>query len=649
MRNIVKIGIISLLAIFVKCSKSDADIQGDIQEDERDILIELYDALGGDDWLKNSGWKSDLALDKWYGVDTDSNGSVVSINLANNNLEGELSSSIGGLSNLHKLDIGGNNIGGKLPLQLGTLNKLESIILSQNRFTGSIPMSLQQDADLWNKIAWTILQQQDEYGFNSGFEPIYISPTTVTTIDGKTINMGEFWASNELTCVIQWQTQHNASALYLATINSLYNQYSSQGFNVISFCNEDDVSKIRDYVNSYNIVGEVFQIQDNTNHIATMPTSPSLIYAIVDKSGKILHSESIYQPTTSFNREQATIDFVTSRLTGQMPIRQYESADYSQNGTISQLQHASRGNGIDVVIMGDGFADSDMTSGGEYERRMTEAMEHFFSEEPFKSFRDRYNVYMVKVVSPNDGIGEGKETALSSRYEEGTAISGDYYMIFSYAKKVRSLQQVDNLTIINVVNSPQYGGTSYMYSSGASISFCPIISGSSEEFRKVIVHEAAGHGFGKLIDEYVTHHTDTAPASHIARIENYHQNNWAANIDYTNDPSQVRWAHQLSDPRYSGLVGIYEGAFLYGYGVYRPSQQSIMRYNVGGFNSPSREEIYRRIMVQSGEEFSYENFALWDAINRTPTNTSQALEATTRVDESVFIPFAPPIFIQENQ
>lgn len=43
-----------------------------------------------------------------------------------------------------------------------------------------------------------------------------------------------------------------------------------------------------------------------------------------------------------------------------------------------------------------------MESGGYYEQMMREGMEKLFSIEPYKSLRNRFNVYSVKVVSPNN-------------------------------------------------------------------------------------------------------------------------------------------------------------------------------------------------------------------------------------------------------
>ncbi|MBR0305682.1 MAG: hypothetical protein IIX07_02585, partial [Lachnospiraceae bacterium] len=85
--------------------------------------------------------------------------------------------------------------------------------------------------------------------------------------------------------------------------------------------------------------------------------------------------------------------------------------------------------------------------------------------------------------------------------------------------------------------------------------------------------------------------------------------------------SKVRWNYFLEDERYANEgLGVYEGGLTYWTGVWRPTENSIMRYNVGGFNAPSREAIYYRInKLAYGKdwEYDYEDFVEYDAINRS--------------------------------
>jgi hypothetical protein len=54
---------------------------------DRDILVNLYNALNGDNWFRNDFWGTTIGVCDWYGIGC-INGQVVAINLRANNLNG---------------------------------------------------------------------------------------------------------------------------------------------------------------------------------------------------------------------------------------------------------------------------------------------------------------------------------------------------------------------------------------------------------------------------------------------------------------------------------------------------------------------------------------------------------------------------------
>ena len=104
---------------------------------EKSILLNLYNQTGGDNW--NRTWDLTEEPAKWFGVKI-SNGSVVELNLNGNLLEGDLPS-LSGLSNLQVLDLSSNHLSGNTNL-LNSLTALEKLDISKNDFTGDISSEL---------------------------------------------------------------------------------------------------------------------------------------------------------------------------------------------------------------------------------------------------------------------------------------------------------------------------------------------------------------------------------------------------------------------------------------------------------------------------------------------------------------------------
>ena len=292
----------------------------------------------------------------------------------------------------------------------------------------------------------------------------------------------------------------------------------------------------------------------------------------------------------------------------------YESSDYSMDGTVFTLQNHSVGNGLKVVIMGEAYSDR-MIDDGTYRKHVEQAMEAFFSEEPYASFRDYFDVYGLYVVSPNEVLGMNTAFGTSVEFDRGTFVTNSEPVIrYVSNMKETNNQSADVTTIILMNTDANFRANCWMYSDGFCAAFCSYNGTDEEALLQIVHHEACGHGFGKLADEYIEYEGAYPTPSAIV---NDHQRNWSMNVDVTNDPQEIAWSYFLTDTRYQNEgIGIFEGANYYPYGIYRATENSIMRYNTGGFNAPSRQSIYRRIMEKSGGVYSFENFLEYDEINR---------------------------------
>lgn len=108
---------------------------------QREILMELYNATGGDNWNNKDGWGTDLPIKEWYGVKLDHNGNICYLNLPWNNLKGSIPESFFNLRDLTWINFEGNELTGLLPEQFGEYTNVTFLGLASNSFTGSIPES----------------------------------------------------------------------------------------------------------------------------------------------------------------------------------------------------------------------------------------------------------------------------------------------------------------------------------------------------------------------------------------------------------------------------------------------------------------------------------------------------------------------------
>lgn len=671
----------------------------EILEKEREVLIAFYEATGGDNWTRNDNWCSDKPVGEWYGVETYQNGVIWGLHLGYNNLSGTITEEIGNLTNLESIDLGSNKLSGDIPTTIGNLNKLENLGLSQCNLTGSIPkeignlsklrwLNLQFNSltgsipeelgnlenlesitlswncltgkvpasimqlPIWEKQWQFILHQSEGYGFSPEGVILYAPQFTTQTLSGAMIS-NDIFKKNEYTVIYHFVDYCPWSELFTPKLIGLYNTYKDCGLGVFSATYQDSATT-RAYVEKHGIPWEVIaeDCEDSWYNVSTFinyyTQSPNV--AVFDQNGKIVFC-------TAFNNYEDLPEFLAEVLEapyGMDP--SYASTDFSKDGEVKTLQTATAGNGIDIVLMGDAYSDR-LIADGTYDKAMNTAMEKFFEVEPYKSFRDHFNVYSVTAVSANELYAESTSTVFKGYFGEGTHVGGDDQVAFTYAQKAISADRIDDALIVVMMNSPTYAGTCYMYGpsegdwgDGASVSYFPV-GVNDVALAQVLHHEAGGHGFSKLGDEYAYESQGTIPGSEISDAQNLATYGWWKNVDFTNDPTQVKWYHFLTDSRYSNEgLGIYEGAFTYWTGAYRPTENSIMNTNVGGFNAPSREAIYYRIhklAYGADWEYDYEEFVEWDAKNRSTSSSTRGIpyRQTATAD---FKPTHPPVVINKT-
>ena len=285
------------------------------------------------------------------------------------------------------------------------------------------------------------------------------------------------------------------------------------------------------------------------------------------------------------------------------------------------LQKATQGKkgGINIVLLGDGY-DAKSIADGSYLKTMKQEMEYFFGLEPYTTYRGYFNVYTAFPLSTESGVGTVntiRYNRFNTTFTGGVKLKADYDEIFAYALNAPTVtkENLNQTLIIMVPNTTEYGGVTQMWTSGAAIAFCPLSTYSYPlDTRGVVQHEAGGHGFGKLGDEYIYHNAfiDNCHCmdgcDHGSAFNMYKALGWYENLSFTGKMQSVPWSHLIFDKRYSDLVDIYEGGYMHSRGVFRSEQNSCMNNNIPYYSTISRESIVKRIKRYAGETYSFDDF-----------------------------------------
>ncbi len=374
----------------------------DIQKQlERNALIDLYNATNGDNWTRKGNWCSELPLNKWDGVVTDKKtGLVTQLYLNDNNLQGELPESIGNLHDLEVLFLYRNFLEGEIPESVCNLLKLKRLVLYENKFTGRIPenignlqelseFTLQNnqlegnipasiarlakldemdlsdnnlsgniaawlmELPIWRK-AWAVILYKNEFNTSNLIIP---APRfkNITTIDGSLIS-DDIYSKNELTVLFSWNTSCVYSAAFTPILHNLYDYYKDRGLEVVSYTSWGKIysatlESVQEYNRHYGLDWITFNSADESGNDYTLDYYQNPGVFVVNKDGYIVFSSVLdnYRELDKFLAEYFCEDSSSLSV--------YESKDYSRDHEVVTLQTATKGRGIDIVLMGDGYSD----------------------------------------------------------------------------------------------------------------------------------------------------------------------------------------------------------------------------------------------------------------------------------------------------
>lgn len=552
-----------------------------------------------------------------------------------NHLSGTLPEDVKFAKGIDRLDLYGNELSGKIPAGLSQIlgNPGLFIDLLNNKFSGEIPYEVVSHPN-WDKYVFNIFRQN---GYNLDVPEGYLK---VPEFKLKDINGIEYdsnieFRKNRYTILYLWATWCPFSLAFNPEVRSIRDQFSNE-LGLISFNVEDDVAAISKYIGDNNLNWKNFIKSNNNGFDYYSLISPRILrypsVLVVDDKGNIVYD---------FTQDRDKLrDFLAVRLGDNGTL--YSSADYSQDGKVTVLQRATKGNGVNLILMGDGYSDKEFAAGGKYQTTMERAYQHFFSIEPVKSYKEYFNVYYVNVVSKNEIFTTYSNTALGVEFSGGTSMTAQFDKCATYAGKVSGLD-ISKALVMVIANSSQWAGTTHFFQDGKTFALLPAGSGYEADMGSLVHHEGVGHGLGRLLDEYIYYRENITQEAKNDILEFQRDHKMGFNISVSKINSEIPWKHFIGNISYP-MTGLYEGAFFYSYGVWRAEQFNCMIDNIPYFNGPSRELIVRRIKELAGETYQWSDFLAKDkyvpaAVMQTKSGTKSGYTTTSATRP----PLAPPV------
>jgi hypothetical protein len=274
-------------------------------------------------------------------------------------------------------------------------------------------------------------------------------------------------------------------------------------------------------------------------------------------------------------------------ITASLAVIGSQSAVRSAPTTI--INNGSPANRVDLVFVGDGYTQADLTA-GLYDQHIQTFLNHTFTTggilvDPFPRYKNFFNVHKITVVSNQSGADIPsqsifRDTALDATYETGGP-NGPLTIDTDEADALLNAELAGTGIDANV----QLAAVNHSMYSGSTFHGWAIYSAANLNAPDLELHEL-GHAYGWLLDEY-----GGSPATYTGPEPTEVRN-------ITKDPTGQKWSHWLGfvDPRDATLtIGVHEGAAGYDHGLYRPSLNSKMRSLYRPFDAVSRESFIHSI------------------------------------------------------
>jgi hypothetical protein len=355
--------------------------------------------------------------------------------------------------------------------------------------------------------------------------------------------------------------------------------------------------------NDMNLGQYRYQIADSASNNVIFTDEISTLYEEWQSTPEALNVNKSFEQTIQFPFPQRTVKLMIEKRTGfdtwerllNFYINPEDKLIKTSKPPIAQVREIRKTvkpeNALDIVVIAEGYQANQMDKFFEDASRLADQI---CSHEPFKTFKNRINVYAIGAISVDSGIsmpqkGDWRNTAVGSHFY---TFYSDRYLTTTNVFKLRdyaSLVPYDAIYIM--ANTKTYGG-------GGIFNFYALASADSQRAQaEVVVHEF-GHSFAGLADEYF-YDTDVLDGMYSTKEEP-----WEPNIT-TLVKFETKWEKdlpadiQIPTPVTSESktkIGVFEGGGYLKKSIYRPWYDCRMRTNTAkGFCSVCENAVIKRI------------------------------------------------------
>ena len=256
--------------------------------------------------------------------------------------------------------------------------------------------------------------------------------------------------------------------------------------------------------------------------------------------------------------------------------------------------HGAPGNRVNYVILADGYtAQTVETTLVEHINYALDRRFNHESGEPYGRYRKFVNICVMKVVSQNDGIGNGP-TAFGGGNGGDRLADVEQPLVTAYLNANLPEGLVADWRAV-VLNQDLWENT------GSALM---LWSGANDDAPGAALHEG-GHGFHQLADEYCASSVGTRCGPERAGATGAGDEDREVNSTTTPATTAGKWnlwlgstqkGLKVPDQGATGLQSVFEGSRYVDTGQYRPSANSMMNGLFGdnvntSFNSVSREQM----------------------------------------------------------